>query len=264
MRSLRSLCLLKVHSLRLPALDPSLIPPNLAKDIKIMGLFNKSFIDRDQYYELGGSFVYQDALSIQYDGASWTVLYRSNHFDMDCCPHCDFVEPDLVQFTLEEGKLAPVPPQNNSENSHQGYKDLMMSASFTMREDGTSGEIKIIFFKDSVPFPVQFNPSIIIGMNASRRWVADCGGFRGDGLSPFFIADVVGLYIETPDPIQDVFTTPLYHSCIRKAIKKLNWDLDLTYEWFELDDVMAAIDQVFNQQEPEEFLEDFWRLVIVE
>eukprot|EP00092_Neocalanus_flemingeri_P054853 GFUD01064670.1.p1 GENE.GFUD01064670.1~~GFUD01064670.1.p1 ORF type:complete len:256 (+),score=39.57 GFUD01064670.1:51-818(+) len=255
MRSLRSLCLLKVHSLRLPALDPSLIPPNLAKDIKIMGLFNKSFIDRDQYYELGGSFVYQDALSIQYDGASWTVLYRSNHFDMDCCPHCDFVEPDLVQFTLEEGKLAPVPPQNNSENSHQGYKDLMMSVSFTMEEDGTYGKIELKLFKDSVHIPI-LNPTI--WMDKGRRWEADFIGFNR-------LADIQNeRYIETPDPIQDVFTTPLYHSCISKAINKLNWDLDLTYECFGLDDVMAAIDQVFNQQEPEEFLEDFWRLAIVE
>eukprot|EP00092_Neocalanus_flemingeri_P017213 GFUD01018614.1.p1 GENE.GFUD01018614.1~~GFUD01018614.1.p1 ORF type:complete len:266 (+),score=45.73 GFUD01018614.1:78-875(+) len=265
MRSLRSLCLLKVHSLGLDTLDPSLMPPSLAKDIKVMRLFNKSFIDREVYLVDDTLMfgVYQDALSIQYDGASWTILYRSNHFDMDCCPHCDFVEPDLEQFTLEEGKLAPVPPQSNPENIHQRYKDLMMSASFTMEEDGTSGEIKLDLFKDSVPFPVEDKPSITIEMNASRQWVADCGGFNGVGLSPL-IASVGGQYIETPDPIQDVFTTPLYHSCIRKAINKLNWDLDLTYQCFGLDDVMAAIDQVFNQQEPEEFLEDFWRLVIVE
>eukprot|EP00092_Neocalanus_flemingeri_P052385 GFUD01061224.1.p1 GENE.GFUD01061224.1~~GFUD01061224.1.p1 ORF type:complete len:194 (+),score=36.87 GFUD01061224.1:60-584(+) len=174
---------------------------------------------------------------------------------MDCCPHCDFVEPELEQFTMEEGKLAPVPPQFNSE--------MMMSASFTMEEDGTSGEIKLNLFKDSVPFPVEDKPTITIEMNASRQWVADCGWFRGVGLAPV-IASVGGRYIETPDPIQDVFKTPLYHSCIRKAIKKLNWDLDLTYEWFGLDDVMDAIDQAFNQQEPEEFLEDFWRLAIVE
>eukprot|EP00092_Neocalanus_flemingeri_P017209 GFUD01018610.1.p2 GENE.GFUD01018610.1~~GFUD01018610.1.p2 ORF type:complete len:136 (+),score=28.51 GFUD01018610.1:457-864(+) len=135
----------------------------------------------------------------------------------------------------------------------------MMSASFTMEEDGTSGEIKINLFKDSVPFPVQDKPTIIMEMNASRQWVADCGGFYGVG--GLYMG---GQYIETPDPIQDVFTTPLYHSCIRKAINMLNWDLDLTQQGFGLDDVMAAIDQAFNQPEPEEFLEDFWRLVIVE
>eukprot|EP00092_Neocalanus_flemingeri_P085724 GFUD01107909.1.p1 GENE.GFUD01107909.1~~GFUD01107909.1.p1 ORF type:complete len:252 (+),score=46.85 GFUD01107909.1:76-831(+) len=251
MRSLRSLCLLKVHSLRLPAQDQSLIPPNLAKDIKIMRLFNKSFIDREMYYGLGGAFVCQDALSIQYDGDFWSILYRSNAFDMDCCPHCDFVEPELEQFTMEEGKLAPVPPQFNSE--------MMMSASFTMEEDGTSGQIKLNLFKDSVPFPVEGKPNRTIEMNSSRQWVAGCYDFFGL---------VSGHYIETPDPIQDVFTTPLYHSCIRKAVNLLNWEIDLTVdplrEVVGLDEVMAAIDQAFNQQEPEDFLEEFWRLVIVE
>eukprot|EP00092_Neocalanus_flemingeri_P017210 GFUD01018611.1.p1 GENE.GFUD01018611.1~~GFUD01018611.1.p1 ORF type:complete len:258 (+),score=43.15 GFUD01018611.1:77-850(+) len=257
MRSLRSLCLLKVHSL---GLDMSPMPPSLAKDIKIVRLFNRNFIGEvylDYDFEFG-LFVHQNAFSIQYDGASWSFLYRSNHFQADCCPHCDFVQPDLVQFTLEEGKLAPVPPQSNPENIHQRYKDLMMSASFTMEEDGTSGEIKLNLFKDSVPFPVEDKPTITIEMNASRQWVAGCYEFLG-------LAHMEGgRYIETPDPIQDVFTTPLYHSCIIMAINMLNWDLDLTQQCFGLDDVMAAIDEAFNQQEPEEFLEDFWRLVIAE
>eukprot|EP00092_Neocalanus_flemingeri_P054857 GFUD01064674.1.p1 GENE.GFUD01064674.1~~GFUD01064674.1.p1 ORF type:complete len:251 (+),score=34.14 GFUD01064674.1:51-803(+) len=249
MRSLRSLCLLKVHSLRLPALDPSLIPPNLAKDIKIMGLFNKSFIDRDQYYELGGSFVYQDALSIQYDGASWNILYRSNEFFADCCPHCDFVEPDLKQFTLEEGKLAPVLPHFTSV---QRYKELMMSLNYTMEDDGTSGKIKLQLFRNSDPLPL-VTRNITIGMNADRQWEASCEGFD-------FLQILRSRYIETPDSIQDVFSAPLYHSCIRRAMMLLQWD---QYELVVgLDDVMAAVDEAFNQQEPEEFLEDFWRLIV--
>eukprot|EP00092_Neocalanus_flemingeri_P054855 GFUD01064672.1.p1 GENE.GFUD01064672.1~~GFUD01064672.1.p1 ORF type:complete len:257 (+),score=38.83 GFUD01064672.1:52-822(+) len=256
MRSLRSLCLLKVHSL---GLDMSPMPPSLAKDIKIVRLFNRSFIgdvylDYDFDLEPGLS-VHQNAFSIQYDGASWSFLYRSNHFQAYCCPHCDFVEPDLEQFTLEAGKLVPVPPQFDDFRHGQGNEDLMMNVSFTMEEDGTYGKIELKLFKDSVHIPI-LNPTI--WMDKGRRWEADFIGFNR-------LADIQNeRYIETPDPIQDVFTTPLYHSCISKAINKLNWDLDLTYECFGLDDVMAAIDQVFNQQEPEEFLEDFWRLAIVE
>ena len=81
MRSLRSLCLLRVHSLGLDQdlLDMSMIPGNLVKDIKIMRLVNKTFAT--WYVSLRGEDdVYQTALSIQYDGAFWTFQYRSNRF----------------------------------------------------------------------------------------------------------------------------------------------------------------------------------------
>eukprot|EP00092_Neocalanus_flemingeri_P094116 GFUD01119661.1.p1 GENE.GFUD01119661.1~~GFUD01119661.1.p1 ORF type:complete len:252 (+),score=31.78 GFUD01119661.1:55-810(+) len=251
MRSLRSLCLLKVHSL---GLDMSPMPPSLAKDIKIVRLFNRNFIGEvylDYDFEFG-LFVHQNAFSIQYDGASWSFLYRSNHFQADCCPHCDFVEPDLEQFTLEAGKLVPVPPQFDDFRHGQGNEDLMMNVSFTMEEDGTSGKIELKLFKDSVPIPIQ-NPTI--WMKAGRptvgcrlRWFNRLAVFQSDG------------YIETPDPIQDVFITPLYHTCIFEAIMLLNdWDPDGI---FGLDDVMSAIDEAFN--EPDDFLEDFWKFVVVE
>eukprot|EP00092_Neocalanus_flemingeri_P022133 GFUD01024009.1.p2 GENE.GFUD01024009.1~~GFUD01024009.1.p2 ORF type:complete len:127 (+),score=26.17 GFUD01024009.1:418-798(+) len=126
----------------------------------------------------------------------------------------------------------------------------MMSLSYTMEDDGTSGRIKLRLFRNSVPLPDRFGENITIGMNADRQWVASCSGF------PF-----CGQYIETPDPIQDVFTTPLYHSCIRRAIMLQQWNPD---EVVGLDEVIAAVDEAFNQQEPEEFLEDFWNLVIVD
>eukprot|EP00092_Neocalanus_flemingeri_P037366 GFUD01040690.1.p1 GENE.GFUD01040690.1~~GFUD01040690.1.p1 ORF type:complete len:281 (-),score=45.18 GFUD01040690.1:77-865(-) len=262
MCSLRSLCLLEVHSLGQNTLDLSQMAPSLAKDIKIMRLFNRCFIDWEMFLEnnladdrLG---IFQNALSIQYDGVSWSIMYRSNDFVTDCCPHCDFVEPDLEQFTLEEGKLSPVPPQFISEDFHQGYKDLMMGISCTLFEDG-SGQIKFNLFKDSVPLTDRCNPTITIWMDASnRQWVADCCGFNDDTFAD-------GPYIETPDPIQDVFTTPLYHSCIRRAMMLLQeWLLWEVVGPVGLDEVMAAVDEAFNQQEPEEFLEDFWRLAIVE
>eukprot|EP00092_Neocalanus_flemingeri_P054845 GFUD01064662.1.p1 GENE.GFUD01064662.1~~GFUD01064662.1.p1 ORF type:complete len:250 (+),score=38.08 GFUD01064662.1:52-801(+) len=248
MRSLRSLCLLKVHSL---GLDMSPLPPSLDKDIKIVRLFNRSFIG-EVYLGMdfgAGLFVRQKAFSIQYDGASWSFLYRSNHFQADCCPHCDFVEPDLKQFTLEEGKLAPVLPHFTSV---QRYKELMMSLNYTMEDDGTSGKIKLQLFRNSDPLPL-VTRNITIGMNADRQWEASCEGFD-------FLQILRSRYIETPDSIQDVFSAPLYHSCIRRAMMLLQWD---QYELVVgLDDVMAAVDEAFNQQEPEEFLEDFWRLIV--
>eukprot|EP00092_Neocalanus_flemingeri_P024914 GFUD01027021.1.p1 GENE.GFUD01027021.1~~GFUD01027021.1.p1 ORF type:complete len:259 (+),score=33.40 GFUD01027021.1:57-833(+) len=258
MRSLRSLCLLKVHSLSLPTLDLGLLPPSLAKDIKIMRLCNKSFMNRDDYFD--GFTVYQHALSIQFDGTSWTIQYRSNNFLItECCPHCDFVQPDLQQFTLEDRKLSPVPVQINSEQFYKGPKEVLITLSFTMKEDDTSGEIKIQFFQDGGPILSRDNPTITILMNAERQWVAECDGF-------YRVADIGGRYIETPDPIQDVFSTPLHHSCIGTVMDWLNGDPDTSGDFFfGLDDVISAIDDdIYNQQETEEFLEDFWKLVLWE
>ena len=74
MRSLRSLCLLKVQSLALgqQMLDKTEIPPSLAKDLKIMQLVNTSFeiLCRDRF--CGRDNVTQTALSIQ--SVRWSLL----------------------------------------------------------------------------------------------------------------------------------------------------------------------------------------------
>eukprot|EP00092_Neocalanus_flemingeri_P094115 GFUD01119660.1.p1 GENE.GFUD01119660.1~~GFUD01119660.1.p1 ORF type:complete len:258 (+),score=49.05 GFUD01119660.1:55-828(+) len=257
MRSLRSLCLLKVHSL---GLDMSPMPPSLAKDIKIVRLFNRNFIGEvylDYDFEFG-LFVHQNAFSIQYDGASWSFLYRSNHFQADCCPHCDFVEPDIEQVTLEEGKLVPVSPHCTPVQV-QMYNELMMSIKVMMEDDGTFGKFKLQLFSISDPLPAPVTAMVItVGMNADRQCEAIC--CSSCPILPLYHSS--GWCIETPDPIQDVFSAPLYHSCIRRAMMLQQWDPE---EIVGLDEVIALIDEALNQQVQEELLEDFWRNhVIVE
>ena len=43
----------------------------------------------------------------RYDGAKWTFLYRSQLRPIVCCPSCDFVRPELVVHTLQEGVPGP-------------------------------------------------------------------------------------------------------------------------------------------------------------
>eukprot|EP00092_Neocalanus_flemingeri_P034142 GFUD01037129.1.p1 GENE.GFUD01037129.1~~GFUD01037129.1.p1 ORF type:complete len:270 (-),score=29.09 GFUD01037129.1:20-829(-) len=248
MRSLRSLCLLKVHALGLPTPDLSPIP-SLARDIKIMQMFNRSFIEREAYYV--HNTVFQDAISIQYDGASWTILYRTNQFHVNCCPCCDFVEPVLHQFTVEEGQLSPVPPQFRSEHFHQGFnaEDLMMSISITMEDDGTSVQIKLRFLRDCVPVGVDANLTVRM---IAGQWMADFHEFV-DVLN----VDTDYYLPETPDPIQDVFATPVYPSCIREA---------LGHTRYGLDEVTAAVKKGKKRRKErrrKERVLGFWELVFV-
>ena len=142
MRSLQSLCLLRVHSLGLVqnALDIPLIPATLAKELKIMNLMNRTY--SSWLFENGilGSRVSQIGLSIQYDGVDWSFKYCGNVFAVICCPHCDFIAPDVGHLTMEEGKPEIV-------NSHflktlslgRGRnEDLTMTLELEMNEDGTS------------------------------------------------------------------------------------------------------------------------------
>ena len=108
MRTLCSLCLLKVSSLlgRHKLVDSEL-PLSVNNDLKIMNLFNHTFIHRDEYLDV--STIYQAAFSIEYDGVTWSFEHRADCFHMDCCPHCDFREPRLEKFSIKVGELSPLP-----------------------------------------------------------------------------------------------------------------------------------------------------------
>ena len=93
MKSLQSLCLLKVSSLGLNYED---IPKKLVKELNKMKVFNGNYIT-----EFGGT-----VLTIQYDGVSWTfqscTTGCSNNQSCDCCG-----QAHLHQFTVTEGETVP-------------------------------------------------------------------------------------------------------------------------------------------------------------
>ena len=171
MRSLRSLCLLQVHSLGRHMFDMSEIPATVANDIKIMWLVNKSFGNWAVVFNDISFMVDQTALSIEYDGVHWNFQSRSNSFDVPCCCYCDFIQPELEQFTLEEGKPAPawspfweasrVLEQVNQEQP----VDMRMIMSFEMNEEGTLGDISFMGSADFALVPVWFRSNMVVQLN---------------------------------------------------------------------------------------------------
>eukprot|EP00092_Neocalanus_flemingeri_P010076 GFUD01010859.1.p1 GENE.GFUD01010859.1~~GFUD01010859.1.p1 ORF type:complete len:253 (+),score=82.41 GFUD01010859.1:55-813(+) len=108
-KSLRSLCLLKVSSGKQNYED---LPPSLKKDLNIMKVFNGNFSSESE--NKFGSDVHQTTLTILYDGVSWTFSSRSQSFHIFCCFNCDTIQPDLQQLTVKEGEQVPL----NSPFSH--------------------------------------------------------------------------------------------------------------------------------------------------
>ena len=178
MRSLRSLCLLKVQSLALgqQMLDMTEIPPSLAKDLKIMQLVNTSFeiLCRDRF--CGRDNVTQTALSIQYDGVFWNFCYRTR---------TNYKQ----QFTLEEGK--PTPTQSPFWEASNLLEQLDQKASVNLRmimnfemnenEEGTWGELSFGGSEDFAVVPVVFSSSMVVEMDTAGKRKFNCDGFLGRG-----------------------------------------------------------------------------------
>ena len=245
MRSLRSLCLLKVQSLNQDVLDKSVMPLSLVKDLQIMQLVNARFAicKINARSATATSTVSQTALSIQFDGAAWTFRYRSNSFDIStCCMYCDFVEPKLQQFTLEEG--TPIPTQSpfwetsNFLMQLEQEQDLMMVMGFEMDEDKSRGKMTFRGSEDFAVVPVIFHSDIVIeiGPGGQRKLIFD--GFVGRGLQQQISHDFLN---ET----EDIFTSAVVSFCCTQALER-EWDL---------------IWQLAAGEDPEDYVEDFWRLL---
>ena len=148
-KSLLSLCLLEVSSEGLGYED---LPSELVKELNLMKVFNGNYSFESENWN--GLDVHHTALTILYDGVSWTFTSRSQSFHVLCCPTCDIYQPDLQQLTVTEGLTVPA----TSPFSHlQGWlvmveglekidnKELKkLDMSFTVEvvsQDGTFGEI---------------------------------------------------------------------------------------------------------------------------
>jgi len=256
MRSLRSLCLLQVHSLgqHQHMLDMSEIPATLAKDIKIMQLVNKSF-GKWTHLAFDGvsSRVDQTALSIEYDGVCWSFQSRSNSFDVPCCCYCDFIQPELEQFSLEEGKPAPAWSPFWEASWVLGRLEqvhpLGMIMSFEMNEEGTWGEISFIMGSAGIALaPVVFRSNMVVQLNEGGERKLSCDWLAGGagGIAHLGSHDIL---METPVHVEDAFSTPVLPFC------------SSAWEW---NSSQLFSDEATIEQDPEDFVEDFWRFVAME
>eukprot|EP00092_Neocalanus_flemingeri_P106549 GFUD01136717.1.p1 GENE.GFUD01136717.1~~GFUD01136717.1.p1 ORF type:complete len:190 (-),score=34.63 GFUD01136717.1:212-781(-) len=99
--TLRSMCLQKVLLVS-PRINEAL-PTELLDDLIRMKVFNGKFSFDTE--DVSGSKVQQTALSIQYDGVSWTFKSCCQSFPFFCCYNCDdFPRHEEHQFTVTEGE----------------------------------------------------------------------------------------------------------------------------------------------------------------
>ena len=181
--------------------DMSEIPATVANDIKIMWLVNKSFGKWAVVFNGISFMVDQTALSIEYDGVYWNFQSRSNSFDVPCCCYCDFIQPELEQFTLEEGKPAPAwsPFWEASRVLEQVDQeqpvDMRMIMSFEMNEEGTSGEISFVGSADFGLVPAVFRSNMVVHLNEGGERKLSCDWLVGHGMVHLGSQDML---IETP------------------------------------------------------------------
>jgi len=243
MRSLQSLCLLRVHSLGLVqnALDMPLIPATLAKELKIMNLMNKTYSSWLFENDILGSRVRQIGLSIQYDGVDWSFKYRGNVFTVVCCPHCDFIAPDVGHLTMEEGKPGIV-------NSHflktlslgRGRnEDLTMTLEFEMNEDGTMGEISFEGCEDLLAPPIVFRPKIKVEIQEGGQREVHCAW------SSMMVFPPSCSLTETSVPVQELHSTPAVSFCMSEVMPDLNVNISHEFVFYELDDLIDMMDGNF-------------------
>ena len=171
-RSLRSLCLLKVYS---EEMDYEGLPPELVRDLNVMKLFNGNFRsergrDDDDYdvevFELS-------ALEVLYDGVSWSFSSRSACMPIRCCFTCNVYQPLLYKLTVTEGEivrtLCPFSQVRewfqNVENSYDAqFKKLDIEICVDVGQDELSGKITFDGTGDLVKFNVIVEVTILAGI----------------------------------------------------------------------------------------------------
>eukprot|EP00092_Neocalanus_flemingeri_P025676 GFUD01027837.1.p1 GENE.GFUD01027837.1~~GFUD01027837.1.p1 ORF type:complete len:228 (+),score=47.95 GFUD01027837.1:59-742(+) len=139
--TLRSMCLQKVLLVS-PRINEAL-PTELLDDLIRMKVFNGKFSFDSE--DVSGSKVQQTALSIQYDGVSWTFKSCCQSFPFFCCYNCDdSPRQEEHQFTVTEGEQV----QKKKEKS--APVSMIMSVDFDKNK--TYGEIIFCGSEGSVSF----------------------------------------------------------------------------------------------------------------
>eukprot|EP00092_Neocalanus_flemingeri_P036153 GFUD01039364.1.p1 GENE.GFUD01039364.1~~GFUD01039364.1.p1 ORF type:complete len:245 (-),score=45.99 GFUD01039364.1:126-860(-) len=157
--TLRSMCLQKVLLVS-PRINEAL-PTELLDDLIRMKVFNGKFSFDTE--DVSGSKVQQTALSIQYDGVSWTFKSCCQSFPFFCCYNCDdFPRLEENQFTVTEGEQVQVifgdimNWEDQWEVLHEKKKEKSAPVSMIMSVDfdknKTYGEIIFCGSEGSVSF----------------------------------------------------------------------------------------------------------------
>merc|ERR1719186_1826320 len=197
-----------------------------------------------------GSRVRQIGFSIQYDGVDWSFKYRANVFAVLCCPHCDFIAPDVGHLTMEEGKPGIVNSyflkflrNTNSElliktlSLGRGRnEDLTMTLEFEMNEDGTMGEISFEGCEDLLaPSPIVFRPKIKVEIQE--------GGQREVHCTRTSMMVVTPSLTETSVPVQELHSIPAVSFCMSEVMPDfLNVNISQEFVFCDLDDLNDMID----------------------
>eukprot|EP00092_Neocalanus_flemingeri_P020664 GFUD01022392.1.p1 GENE.GFUD01022392.1~~GFUD01022392.1.p1 ORF type:complete len:256 (-),score=57.69 GFUD01022392.1:126-893(-) len=168
--TLRSMCLQKVLLVS-PRINEAL-PTELLDDLIRMKVFNGKFSFDSE--DVSGSKVHKTALSIQYDGVSWTFKSCCQSFPFFCCYNCDdSPRQEEHQFTVTEGEqvqltstfgdimnweedqcwevLQEVLHEKKKEKPAPVFK-VSMTMSVELDENKTYGEIIFCGSEGSVPF----------------------------------------------------------------------------------------------------------------
>merc|ERR1719186_320119 len=170
--------------------------------------------------DISGSRVSQIGLSIQYDGVDWSFKYCGNIFTVICCPHCDFIAPDVGHLTMEEGKPGIVNSQflKTLGLGHGRNEDLTMTLEFEMNEDGTIGEISFEGCEDLfAPTPIVFQPKIKVEIQEGQREVHCTWTPSWSSMITF----TPSLLTETSVPVQELHLTPVVSFCASEFIEAI-------------------------------------------
>ena len=101
-KSLRSLCLLKVSQ---DGMSYDVLPADIAKDLMLMKIFNGNFIHESYSYDSGYERADLSAMTILYDGVTWSFATRGDFVDIICCVWCSGTsQPELFQLMVAEGE----------------------------------------------------------------------------------------------------------------------------------------------------------------
>jgi len=232
-RSLRSLCLLKVLS---DDLNYEGIPPGLVRDLNLMKLFNGNFTSESSSRVNGQKVLHLFALSILYDGAAWSFSSRGRSMTIYCCHHCSAWQPQLLQLEVIEGEpVTAVPPFSQirdwfGEHMDNEYKQLYIDIVVDVGQDLMSGKIKFHGTDELVDFDVTVQ---VEHSAAGSRVMVQSGKAKNDsGVTREFVTTLH----ETTVTAQDAFKSYIPTQYIEEDYEILEAEEDDGgYDWDEED-----------------------------
>lgn len=181
--TLRSLCLATVSTL-FPHLSSDDLPASLTKELAKIHLFCGNFVNTDVQC-LPRNSVDETALTVGYDGITWTFSFRSQFHFFECCYTCNYTRPDIVTFSIKEKVPSPFcSPFWLISNCMYNEKllaaestssqSLLMTMAVDIKEDGSYGWITfkwrdgVVKYKSTIKVRVTDNGTRIL---THKSWV---------------------------------------------------------------------------------------------